>query len=283
MAGSSVPGPAALGPGQTTRHVIGGLTENDTTWIAVRSHDGWGNWSGFSNVARVITANIPPGPAPDLRVEAVMENGARLAWTAGGDDTTWGRALGHLVRAAPFPLQSDNVESAPRSWTAPARVPGGQGERFTADVPIGHWVVVQAVDSVGNLASISNVVKVEAVGAGALPDTGAAIARDAAVLYVPDWARRAGARTLAVKSVPARTPVEMYWEAGPRTEPRVREIHVIDVGGRRVASVPLRADPRGIAFWDGRDAGGRRAPAGLYFARFDDGVGIATARIVLLR
>jgi len=59
---------------------------------------------------------------------------------------------------------------------------------------------------------------------------------------------------------------------------------LVDVAGRRVRTLvdeTLAAGPHELA-WDGRDAGGAPAPAGLYWARLDAGGEHATRRLVRL-
>ncbi|HEU4724965.1 MAG TPA: hypothetical protein VFU59_06650 [Candidatus Eisenbacteria bacterium] len=66
-------------------------------------------------------------------------------------------------------------------------------------------------------------------------------------------------------------------------------IGVFDVRGalvRVVRDASARAGASAAPFtgeWDGRDADGRRAPAGVYFIRFGRGLGAPTARVALLR
>jgi hypothetical protein len=45
----------------------------------------------------------------------------------------------------------------------------------------------------------------------------------------------------------------------------------------------LRLDPSGSALWDGRDAGGRPAPAGTYFYTLVPAEKGAAGRLVLVR
>ncbi len=56
-------------------------------------------------------------------------------------------------------------------------------------------------------------------------------------------------------------------------------IDVFDASGRRVRRIADGWQPAGesVATWDGRDAGGARVPAGVYFARFE------SAGLVLMR
>ena len=63
------------------------------------------------------------------------------------------------------------------------------------------------------------------------------------------------------------------------------EVEIDDVLGRRVVPLSrgvLGAGPH-VLDWDGRDASGRAAGAGLYFARVRAGGESATARLMRLR
>lgn len=67
-----------------------------------------------------------------------------------------------------------------------------------------------------------------------------------------------------------------------RTSAPAGRVEILDVAGRRVRTLAAEgATGRLTATWDGRDATGRRVPAGVYFAR--DTAGGATARLVRLR
>ena len=61
--------------------------------------------------------------------------------------------------------------------------------------------------------------------------------------------------------------------------PGAGRIAVIDAGGRVVRSLDVGA---GAARWDGRDASGRPAPAGLYFVRWSGAAGTRVVRVVRL-
>jgi len=62
------------------------------------------------------------------------------------------------------------------------------------------------------------------------------------------------------------------------------DLSLFDPSGRRVATLVAGdvAAGRWTARWDGRDASGRRAPAGLYLVRLATPLGVRTARLVLL-
>ena len=62
------------------------------------------------------------------------------------------------------------------------------------------------------------------------------------------------------------------------------DLALFDAAGRRVATLVAAdyAAGRWSARWDGRDASGRRAPAGVYLARLITALGVRNARLVLL-
>jgi hypothetical protein len=86
---------------------------------------------------------------------------------------------------------------------------------------------------------------------------------------------------LAARFEPGVLPIDFDWWA-PAAAGASRAIDLYDVGGRRVRRIPLPAGDEGVAAWDGKDDGGRRAPAGLYFARLTSGSLRAQARVVLI-
>jgi len=116
-------------------------------------------------------------------------------------------------------------------------------------------------------AGIDDLVLYDAAGApvGALP---------------PDRAVRLSFR--APWPNPAAGPVRLVLELPVAGDAAV---DVVDVAGRVVRSLvrgPAPAGPLALT-WDGRDAAGRPAPAGLYFARASAGAERASARIVRVR
>ena len=59
---------------------------------------------------------------------------------------------------------------------------------------------------------------------------------------------------------------------------------VFDARGRTIRLLEVRPDKAGeaIASWDGRDARGRQAAAGVYFLRWSDGSRYAAAKVVMV-
>jgi hypothetical protein len=76
----------------------------------------------------------------------------------------------------------------------------------------------------------------------------------------------AGPKTggLRVSPNPALAHARVHFETEPASQ--ASRVEVLDLTGRRVATLPLPAGARSIE-WTGRDLDGRPAPAGIYFAR----------------
>ena len=93
---------------------------------------------------------------------------------------------------------------------------------------------------------------------------------------------RGGFSLLGVRPQPSRGSVELGFRL-PRAG-RAR-VGIFDAEGRRVATLPPIDRPAGEwqVRWDGRDAGGRHLPAGMYFAVVEFGHERRATRIVLTR
>ncbi len=97
---------------------------------------------------------------------------------------------------------------------------------------------------------------------------------------------------LAVGPNPTRGATGIAWALGTGSAGSaggVASIAVYDMSGRLVRELasgsPLAAGgtAHGTAHWDGRDAGGRRVPSGVYFVRLDSGDRTETRRLSLVR
>ncbi len=253
--------PAA--PGEPESLAVTSLPEGVRSWIAIRSRDRAGNWSGLSNVIEVETASESPGAVADLRLVSSTDTSLVIAWTATGDDGRSGRPLLYHVRLAEAPLDSAGFEAAPIGYTFEAAVDAGREERATlAGLERGHtyWIAVRAVDRAGNASALSNVI-------------------------APTVGRLAGAAgvAVAVARSPARSPVEIEWRGDPAFPGGPHALFVYDVAGRLQSLMTLPAAPSGVAVWDGRTRHGLRAAPGVYFLRLASGGREARGRVVLLR
>jgi len=89
-----------------------------------------------------------------------------------------------------------------------------------------------------------------------------------------------GTGALRVSPNPALAHARVRFETEPAT--LARSVEVLDLTGRRLATLPLAAGERAVE-WQGRDPAGRAAPAGIYFARVEGGAASPAARFVLAR
>ena len=109
---------------------------------------------------------------------------------------------------------------------------------------------------------------------------------DGSLLDAPPFVDGRLAGQLRVSPNPALAHARVHFDTEPAA--LARRVEVLDLTGRRVASLPLPAGARS-AEWAGRDLDGRAAPAGIYFARVGhDAFGYspnsgASARFVLAR
>lgn len=117
------------------------------------------------------------------------------------------------------------------------------------------------------------------MGAGIL-NAAAALAAAPGAVGVGEGHGGAFGQGLRVMPNPARHGAEFRLQAGPGASPGVL---VVDVTGRTVRALS-GAGQEGVVRlrWDGRDADGRRAPPGIYFALARHGAERAVARFVVL-
>jgi flagellar hook assembly protein FlgD len=103
---------------------------------------------------------------------------------------------------------------------------------------------------------------------------------DSSRLDVPPPHGSVVTRRLRVSPNPVLAHARVHFETDPAS--LARTVEVLDLTGRRVATLPLAAGARSVE-WQGRTLDGRAAPAGIYFARVEDETHAANARFVLAR
>jgi hypothetical protein len=235
-------------------HNPGGLGDQVSDWVAYRP------WAvaPISNLPPNGFALVAPAPGavePDGSVTFVWrsttdpDGGAITYELTADDDPAFGSPLVNVTGLTDTTYDANGLPGGgvPIYWRVVARDAGGAGR--TA-VPQPSWFTNQSVVAVDPV----------------LPAPGVPMAFRVQAPYPNPF------RALAtlVFALPERARVE---------------VDVYDVGGRRVRSVAsAEMDPgeRSVQ-WDGRDADGRRAGAGLYFMRLVAGAQVVTKRIVLAR
>ena len=103
---------------------------------------------------------------------------------------------------------------------------------------------------------------------------------DASVLDAPPPHDGAITGTLRVSPNPALAHARVHFETEPASI--ARTVEVLDLTGRRVATLPLPAGARAVE-WQGRNLDGHATPAGVYFARVEYETRASASRFVLAR
>ena len=92
----------------------------------------------------------------------------------------------------------------------------------------------------------------------------------------------AGVVQMAAWPNPASGPTQIRYRI---VDPAGTRLSVVDAAGREVRVLTSRSQTAGdhTLVWNGRDGAGRPSPAGVYFARLENGGSVVTARMVRLR
>lgn len=163
------PRPAALAAaGQRQQHLVAGLAAGTTYVFSLSaSYDG-ATWSDPSAFAVGTAAPQPDATPPARPTDLVQYRGdatsVTVAWSLAGDDSIYGRAAAYEVRYSTTPLTPANWDEATVVTAPPAAHPNPAKLTATidglADGRTCHVGVV-AVDDVGNVSGLSNVVVVQ--------------------------------------------------------------------------------------------------------------------------
>jgi hypothetical protein len=252
-----------LGPPGTLAGFDLQMRARGTWWFAVRLEDDAGNLSAVSNSDSVALPGLSPGAIADLRVLAVTETTAVLAWTVPGGAA--GAPSGYITSASPAPLDSSNVDAAPvQIRRSGSNVVGGtDGIMVLGLTPGRRWrFAVRGVDAAQTPGPISNIAEaVTPVGGALNGHTGMAV---------------------AARPQPAATSVTIDWQ-GDDSGTVASFLEVYDLTGRERRRIALGTEPGGSYNWDGRDGESRLLPAGLYFIRLVSGARHAGSRVVFVR
>jgi hypothetical protein len=159
VTGEPVPGVSGASDSMRVR----GLNPASTYYFIIRAADEVPNWSGFSNVAVKSTTGdlIAPGTVADLSVTGTTATSVSVRWTAPGDDGTTGTATSYDVRYSTTAITSSNWATATQASGEPTPGAAGTIQNFTISGLAGsrtYYVAVRAMDEVGNIAALSNVV-----------------------------------------------------------------------------------------------------------------------------
>ncbi len=135
----------------------------DGVWFfGIKAADEVPNWSALSNVVRATVADdYAPARVKDLRVTGVTATTVDLAWTAPGEDSTYGRAARYELRFLPRSMNASEWEAARIAPGPPAPDSAGTAQVFTVSglhPDSLYYFAVKTADEIPNWSGISNVV-----------------------------------------------------------------------------------------------------------------------------
>ncbi|MDZ4806615.1 MAG: putative glycoside hydrolase [Candidatus Eisenbacteria bacterium] len=213
----------------------------------------------------------PPARVSDLAVINAWSDSVELQWTNAGDDDFQGTAASLVIRRTPNgPLTDANFTTGVRLQPPVTPESGGSIQRaIVRGLVLGtqYWFALRHVDESGNGSLVSNNPSITAGGGlSGVP--------------VPVPARW-GLET------PSPNPFVGSMVVGvlsPDAGEMVR-VSLLDAAGRQVRVLLDGPHPGGRLelAWDGRDAAGRMAPAGVYFLVLTNGPRTDVRKIVRAR
>ena len=261
--------------------MIAGTASDSVLYIYDAGPDTWGAgvqpWgTPRANFARTgnrlysppigIVDDVPPMSASGFRADSIAAGQLVLHWAAPGDDGATGRASRYQIQMTTRPAVLGDFISGALFDPAPPDT-AGTAQRFPVrGLAAGtrYYFAIRTRDDAGNWSPVANIVTIMPPGRLRPPR------------------REGGAPAIVTRIEPGRLPVELEWSAAEVEGGPARTIEVYDVSGRRLRRLAVGAGVSGVLRWDGRDDGGRRLPAGLYFARLTCGSLRAQARVVLI-
>ncbi|MEO1170628.1 MAG: S8 family serine peptidase, partial [Myxococcota bacterium] len=163
----SAPPPAMTGARETV--TLTDLAPETRYYFALTATDGSGNTSPISNVATIQTPVWPPGTIRDLSVRNRGSDWIELSWTATGGNGDTGRASLYDLRMTDGRLDAGTFPAATPVSGTPVPGPAGSREFFIVDglrSDVVYRFALRAVDAVGAVGVMSNVVEVHLDGSG---------------------------------------------------------------------------------------------------------------------
>ena len=191
---------------------------------------------------------------------------ATLEWSAPGDDSLSGTAVGYDIRFSPAPITAANFSSA--THIGSMLLPGPSGTKqtfsFTGLTPgVTYCFAVKTVDEKGNWSRISNIATIVA---GTVSSNGPAITEPH---FSNPWPNPAKLGTRFTVSLPKIQAIR---------------IDAYDVTGRLVKTLASGEHSAGTfdLTWDLRDSNGQMLRAGVYLVRGQIGERVFLRRVTMV-
>jgi hypothetical protein len=177
---SGEPTPTAAGTVQNFE--VTGLSSSTTYYLAIKSSDEAGNWSGLSNVVAKATLPevTPPATIANLAATASTQNQVTLTWNAPGDDGSTGTAASYDIRYSTATITDANWGSATQVTGEPAPLAAGNSQSHTVSglsTSTTYYFAIKTADECPNWSALSNIASrattAEATAPSAIANLGA--------------------------------------------------------------------------------------------------------------
>jgi hypothetical protein len=168
-----VPGLSFPRVGGSTEHFLcTDLPENTHLYFLLKTEDDAGHvsWSNVPDTTTTVRDRTAPGRVTDLRADGVWTNGARLVWTASGDDGATGQATTCDIRWSTKPITDEWSFRHAEILKPPTPAPAGTQQTVNLEnVTLPVYVALRTFDELGNPSEISNVPLVQQASGGQPP------------------------------------------------------------------------------------------------------------------
>jgi hypothetical protein len=160
-------------PGGSTEHFLcTDLPENTHLYFLLRTEDNAGHvsWSNVPDTTTGVRDHTAPGRVTDLKADGILTDGARLVWSAPGDDGTTGQATSYDIRWSTKPITDEWSFRHAEVLAPPAPTQAGTQQTVNLEgVSLPVYVALRARDELGNTSEISNVPFVQHASGGQPP------------------------------------------------------------------------------------------------------------------
>ncbi len=158
--------------GSAERFLCADLPENTHLYFLIRTEDNAGHvaWSNAVETTTGLRDHTVPSRVIDLRADGILTDGARLVWTAPGDDGSTGQATSYDIRWSTKPITDEWSFRHAEVLKPPTPAQAGTQQTVNLEgVTLPVYVALRARDELGNTSEISNVPLVQYASGGQPP------------------------------------------------------------------------------------------------------------------
>ncbi len=153
-------------PGEDQTFLVQDLPGATELYFAVKSKDIFDNTSEISNIIKLKTLDadaIKPAAITDLSADSVSSYAVRIVWTATGNDSIFGTALGYDIRYSETNLLEKNWNDAMQVEPVPDPLEAGTLQKLLIhglSPEKTYYIGIKAYDQEPNYSNLSNILQV---------------------------------------------------------------------------------------------------------------------------